>query len=340
MTADKISSQVVILGGGIVGLTTARALLTRGVSVTVIDAAARWRATAQGAGVLHSLSARRQAPWAVHLESGAVDYYEALHRVAPAGIELKTLPLHWIEPPSRHCAPRAKPFAVTTFVAGDRVCVIDPGMAAQALASIIDAHPNGQVICDARSLWFARDSRGWRVTWSGGCAAARSMVVCAGSWSGGVLRALGIDARQRPAAGHTLKWTVSNDHPLANRSALLVGNDGYGYSRGNGRVVVGASVLDQGLCGRCPSEEKDRLLSWARRYLGLSDRGCQLMEGGLRPGYERREPSVGCLDEARRLWLNTGHFRHGAQWAPQTAHMLAEQLTGRHEPHIVDLTHE
>ncbi|MGH9587351.1 MAG: NAD(P)/FAD-dependent oxidoreductase, partial [Acidobacteriaceae bacterium] len=105
----------------------------------------------------------------------------------------------------------------------------------------------------------------------------------------------------------------------------------YMVPRGDGRIVIGATVEDAGYDKEvCPSSIA--ALRSAAAALWPPIRDAQILDtwAGLRPGSSDSLPILGrdAADgaEAARHWLALGHFRNGIMLAPGTARLLRQMI--------------
>ncbi len=168
---------------------------------------------------------------------------------------------------------------------------------------------------------------------AGGCAVrtadgaeyvADAVVLAAGAWSGAL--AEGLTLPVRPVKGQILTVRGPAAEPLCER--IVVSERVYIVPRGDGRVVIGATVEEQGFDLRVTAGGIHELLREA--YRALPDVGeLELVEtiAGLRPGTPDNAPLIGRAG-AEGILLATGHFRNGILLAPVTAEAIADLVTG------------
>jgi glycine oxidase len=159
--------------------------------------------------------------------------------------------------------------------------------------------------------------------------AAGTVVLAAGCWSG----ALGGVAAEalppvRPVKGQLLYLKGPAAEPLCSRNVR--GLEVYVVPRGDGRVVVGATVEEQGFDTRVTAGAVHDLLRAAMELLPDAAE-LELLETvvGLRPGSPDNAPMLGPAGP-EGLVVATGHYRNGILLTPVTADAIAELLaTGR-----------
>jgi glycine oxidase len=159
--------------------------------------------------------------------------------------------------------------------------------------------------------------------------AAAMVVLAAGSWSGG-LGGVAAEALPpvRPVKGQLLYLRGPASEPLCSRNVR--GLEVYVVPRGDGRVVVGATVEEQGFDTRVTAGAVHDLLRAALELLPDAAE-LELLETvcGLRPGSPDNAPMIGPAGP-EGLVVATGHYRNGILLTPVTADAVAELLaTGR-----------
>ena len=159
--------------------------------------------------------------------------------------------------------------------------------------------------------------------------AAGTVVLAAGCWSGGVG---GVPAEAlppvRPVKGQLLYLRGPADQPLCSRNVR--GLEVYVVPRTDGRVVVGATVEEQGYDTTVTAGAVHDLLRAALELLPDAAE-LELLETvvGLRPGSPDNAPMLGPAGPDG-LVVATGHYRNGILLTPVTADAVAELLaTGR-----------
>ncbi len=155
--------------------------------------------------------------------------------------------------------------------------------------------------------------------------AAGNVVLAAGPWSEEI-EGLPPGARVpvRPVRGQILRLRDPAGPGLLSRVVRFEG--GYVLPRGDGRYVLGATVEERGF-GLAPTVGGVReLLRDAHELLpGISELEIEELSVGLRPGTPDNAPAIGPGALAGLTWA-TGHHRNGILLAPLTAELVAELL--------------
>jgi glycine oxidase len=364
--AHQPTSDVVVVGGGVIGLGIAWRAAQAQMAVTVVDEApgqgASWAAAGMLAPVtevhygegrlleLNLASAGRWPGFAAEVEEASgrpVGYrpggtlavardaddnaaLEDLYRFQlRCGLEVERLR-------SRECRqlePGLHPgIRGGVLAAGDHQ--VDNRALVQAL--LVACERAGVRLLAGRVAALATE--GDRVTGvvlsDGGTLAAGVVVLAAGCWSGG-LGGLAAEALPpvRPVKGQLLYLRGPADQPLCSRNVR--GLEVYVVPRGDGRVVVGATVEEQGFDTTVTAGAVHDLLRAALELLPDAAE-LELTETvvGLRPGSPDNAPMLGPAGP-EGLVVATGHYRNGILLTPVTADAVAELLATGQVPELI-----
>jgi glycine oxidase len=164
--------------------------------------------------------------------------------------------------------------------------------------------------------------------------AAGTIVIAAGSHSGS-LEGLPSNARPpvRPVKGQLMHLRGPSGDSLLNHNVR--GLDVYLVARGDGRVVVGATVEERGFDDRVTAEGVHDLLRYAYELVpGIVELELTETVVGFRPGTPDNAPLIGrtVIDG---LAIATGHYRNGILLTPVTADAMAALLLKGEEDELV-----
>lgn len=183
--------------------------------------------------------------------------------------------------------------------------------------------------CEVKAL--LRGPRGVRGAFAstGQILEAEAVVLAAGSWSGGLADTLGLSVDVRPIRGQILL--------LRGEPGLLgptVNNgDSYLVPRRDGRILVGSTMENVGFSAFTTPDAIARLRALARRLFPATEGMVgEMTWAGLRPATPDRMPYIGPVPQLPGLVLATGHYRNGILLAPVTARIVADVLAGRQPP--------
>jgi glycine oxidase len=210
---------------------------------------------------------------------------------------------------------------------------VDPRRVVAALLGALDqrgvaVHSGAEVVA------ADREGSNWRVgTADGRDFQGASLVLTAGSWSGRA-RWLPEDVPPvRPVKGEILTLRGSSEEPVC--TGIIAGERVYMVPRGDGRLIVGATVEERGFETTVTAGGVHELLREAYRLIPqIAELELVEATAGLRPGSPDNAPLIGA-GNADGLLIATGHFRNGMLQAPVTADSIAALLAGESPP--VDL---
>jgi glycine oxidase len=361
------AADVVVVGGGAIGLAVAWRAAQAGMAVTVVDPApgrgASWAAAGMLAPVtevhygerqllaLNLAAAARWPSFAAELEEAAgqpVGYRPggtlAVARDADDNATLEDLyqfqlrcGLEVERLRSRECRQLEPGLAPSirggVLAAGDHQ--VDNRALVQAL--VVACERAGVRLVEGRVAELAVE--GGQVTGavlaaSGERLAAGTVVLAAGCWSGGI-GGLAAEALPpvRPVKGQLLYLRGPADQPLCSRNVR--GLEVYVVPRGDGRVVVGATVEEQGFDTTVTAGAVHDLLRAALELLPeVAELELAETVVGLRPGSPDNAPMLGPAGPDG-LVVATGHYRNGILLTPVTADAIAELLASGRVPELI-----
>src|SRR5437588_6650324 len=155
---------------------------------------------------------------------------------------------------------------------------------------------------------------------------AQRVVVAAGAWSGAIA---GLPAEAtlpvRPVKGQILRLRDPAGPGLLERVLRFEG--GYLVPRGDGRYVLGATMEERGFDATVTAGAVTELLRDASELVpGISELELAEASAGLRPGTPDNLPLIGAGALPGLVWA-TGHHRNGVLLAPLTADPVAATLS-------------
>ena len=360
--------DVVVVGGGVIGLSVAWRAAQHGLRVVVLDAGPERRASAVAAGMLAPvseadptepelgelcrLSAARWPRFAADLEdaSGASlgyrthgtlfvaldrDQAEALEREHEMRRRLGMNVARLTPSEARALEPGLAPAVRAALdIPGDHS--VDPRAVCTAL-TVAAERAGVTVLPDAEVIEVASDPHAVRgaVLDTGERVLGEQTVIAAGAWSA-LIRGIPPDAHVplRPIKGQILSLSARGaPRPVDRILRWGPPNPGYLVPRDDGRVVVGATMEERGFELAPTGLGVYELLRDAIACApGIGDLAVDAVGVGLRPTTPDNCPVIGATAVAG-LCYATGHFRHGVLLAPVTAELVAAELAG------LELTH-
>ncbi|MDX1439900.1 MAG: glycine oxidase ThiO, partial [Rubricoccaceae bacterium] len=346
--------DVAVIGGGIIGLSTAWRLMQRGYSVEVFEAReigkqASWSA----AGMLSPAaeigfeeldlyrlgreSLRRWPRFAQELEGAgrrSVGYRDD-------GTLVVAVDRDDVESMRRLFRFQQQQGVPVTWLAGFEALEIEPLLAPglpaaihspedhqvdnrAVLLALIDAlKPSEQVAIyeNKRVISVEADDSGARVMLDDGeSRSVKVAVVSAGAWTAGIEGI--VPAPIRPIKGQILTLQANQEFEMQH---VVRGPDAYIVPKSDGRIVIGATSEDLGFDSETTAGGIYRLLEGAIEIApGVEELEFIRSEVGFRPASRDHAPLVGWMSP--RIMIATGHYRHGVLLAPVTADEIALEV--------------
>jgi glycine oxidase len=160
---------------------------------------------------------------------------------------------------------------------------------------------------------------------------AQTVIVAAGSWSGRIEIEGAAALPVRPVRGQMLHLTWKTSPRLRR---VTWGEHCYLVPWDDGTLLVGATMEEVGFDEKTTTAGVQDLLSAACALVPhVRDAGFLGARVGLRPGTPDAMPIVGWSRNTPNVMYATGHFRNGVLLAPLTAQIVADAvLAGRMDP--------
>ncbi|MCA9035868.1 MAG: glycine oxidase ThiO [Planctomycetaceae bacterium] len=359
MTRSNVCSDVLIVGGGVIGLTTALKLAQDGVSVLVCDRQESGReASWAGAGMLppgnlpyaatpearlRSYSAELWKEFSVELREttgidnghrvcGAVEFCAETDAESQGSaamwnserLRIETLDAAGIE---KRCGAASLSFTEALFLP-DFAQVRNP----RHLKALYSAcqRVGVQFAENVGDIRFIHDGNRIAQIQSAKCSFSFEKVcITAGAWSAGLLNQLEIQVPVKPVRGQIV---LLRNHGKPIPSVVELGRR-YIVPRDDGLVLVGSTQEDAGF-------EKRNTAEGVRSLIQLAEMLCPALReaevvrcwSGLRPASIDELPLIGAFPQFNNLFAGTGHFRSGLQMSIGTSMILRELLQSRPSP--------
>lgn len=345
-------SDILVIGGGIIGLLTARELVQAGAAVTLVELGETGRESSwAGGGIVSPLYPWRYPDSVTALARWSQRLYPKLcaELTAETGIdpELTANGLLILDP--RELEP-ALAWAATH---GTEVQLIDSVRLREAVPELAVRPPtamllpavanvrNPRLVKAARRALEARialregeevrailaaDGRLQGVRTTRGLIQADQVVVCTGAWTARLLDPLGQRPDIVPVRGQMILF---NGRPgQINYTTLW--REHYVIPRRDGRILVGSSLEHTGFVKATTAQARDSLHRAAvELYPHLAHTPIEAHWAGLRPGSPSGVPYIAPVPGTAGLYVNAGHYRNGIVTGPASARLVADLLLGR-----------
>lgn len=151
---------------------------------------------------------------------------------------------------------------------------------------------------------------------------ANSTIIANGAWSS----QLSADIPVYPVKGQMLCFKTEPD--LLHHILLQDGN--YIIPRKDGHLLAGSTLENSGFNKDTTDEVRHSLLQFVSSMLPALDENQIVAQwSGLRPATQSGLPCIGSHPELEGLYINTGHYRNGILLAPGSARLLADIVLKR-----------
>ncbi|PCJ15364.1 MAG: glycine oxidase ThiO [Gammaproteobacteria bacterium] len=348
------NTDIVIVGGGVLGLLSARNLSACGVRVTVIDKGPLGReASWAGGGIMSPLYPWRY-DWSINcLAQRSQTMYPALARELEreTGIDIQhiTCGLLTLDAPDHEFAlawgqehgqliearqdeqlARLEPNLGGGFQKGlwmpDVANVRNP-VFLEALKASLAGNPLVNLVEHCELLGFSEQQGGIQgVETSMGSIKCEKTLITAGAWSAGLIEQLSATVPIEPVKGQML--LIKAEPGVVKRVVLSGGR--YVIPRNDGHVLVGSSLEKTGF-DACITDQAKSSLSEFAYHLIPRLKGYPIVKqwAGLRPGSPAGVPYIGTVPGKPNVFINAGHFRNGLIMAPASAKLITDLMLAR-----------
>ncbi len=350
------TETILIVGGGVIGLSIALELRLRGAEVTVLSRDLQQAAGYAAAGMLApQAEAIPPGPmldlclWSRSLYPGWINKLEAMTGLTagywgcgilapvydiPPSLDSDSRAAYWLD---RHAIQHHEPSLSSEVMGGywfpDDAQVDNRALMRSLFTAVQDS---GVTVQDGETV-VALLHQGDRVT---GVQTDRSTwqadhyVLAAGAWSGDLL-----PVPVHPRKGQMLAVQAPTGKTLSLKQVLF-GSEIYLVPRRDGRIIVGATSEAVGFTpGNTAAGVRSLLERAIRLYPVLETYPIQELWWGFRPITPDEAPILG-FSPYQNLALATGHYRNGILLAPATALLIADMIfAGKTSPLLAHHCH-
>lgn len=346
--------QVVIVGGGVIGLLTAYNLASEGQAVTLLERGGLGQESSwAGGGIVSPLYPWRYSQAVTALAHWSQDFYPQLAQrlFAATGVdpEVHTTGLYWLDLDDEAqalawAAREGRPLSkVDVSAAHDAVPVLGGGYSqaiymadvanvrnprlVKSLKAALLALPNVTIYeqCDVTGFVLG-DDRVMGVNTATGQVLGDQVVLAAGAWSGQLLGTLGLALPIEPVKGQMILYKCASDF----LSSMVLAKGRYAIPRRDGHILIGSTLEHEGFDKTPTDTALESLKASAVELIpALADAEVVGHWAGLRPGSPEGIPYIGEVPGFKGLWLNCGHYRNGLVLAPASCQLFTDLLLTR-----------
>jgi len=350
-------TDCLIVGGGLLGMLTARFLHDAGAEVLVLDKSALGHeASWAGGGILSPLYPWRYPEPVTALATYSQQHYPALAEAiaTESGIDPEWTQSGLLVVDEAGERDAAQAWArghglVLEAVPPGEVAGIEPALADGRHAGLwmpeVAQIRNPRLVKAMRGSLVARhiayrehagverlvvaDGRVLGVQTVEGEIRADRVLVASGAWSAGLLAQAGVRIEVAPVRGQMILFGAK---PGVLTRIVLAG-DRYLIPRRDGHILCGSTLEHVGFDKATTQAAMEELHAAAiERVPALAEYPVVKHWSGLRPGSPQGIPYLGEHPEVRGLYVNAGHFRNGVVLGLASARIVADQMLGRTPP--------
>jgi len=352
-----VHPEIVIVGAGVVGLTTALKLAERGVSVTLLDRQQAGReASWAGAGMLPPgnltnavtpearLRSYSHTLWpefaselvartgidigyhicgAIEVCSNAAKHEFQRHSIQwqTEGIRFERFSAHDVQ---RYVADMDGRFDNAIFLP-DFAQVRNPRYMQALKAACLQR--SVEILENVHALDIRQEGdRISQVRVGGRTLQFDRICFAAGAWSAALLQPFGVSIPVKPVRGQIVQLQL----PAQRFRCVIELGRRYLVPRRDGLILIGSTEEDAGFAKHTTIEGIAGLLDFAKSLVpSLAHAEVVRTWAGLRPESPDELPLLGPVPQFSNVFIGAGHFRSGLQMSPATGMILADLMMGK-----------
>lgn len=353
----KRGTDVIVVGGGAIGLTTAWELASQGLTVRVVDKGRCGReASWAGAGmIIPGNSLKAETPEA-RLRAASFELWEELSArlldetgidngfQSCGALELETNTA--VDRLAREVSDWRREGVDAVLLDTDQLRKLEPAIGGQVrggyeLPSMSQIrNPRHlralQHACERRGVRFSEECEVQSISLSGSRVTgvrteqnrftAEHVCVCAGAWTSTLLQNTDFSFKVEPVRGQMVMLRAC---PLPFQRILQQGSR-YVVPRSDGRALVGSTEEWVGFEKRTTAAAVADLIHFGVSLVPeLGEATVERTWSGLRPGSPEGVPFLGRVPNAENLYVAAGHFRNGLQNSPASGRLLRQMILGQ-----------
>ncbi len=346
--------DITIIGGGIMGLLTARACRLAGAKVTILEQNQIGRESSwAGGGILLPIYPWRHHDAVSKLVIQSLTLYPSLiasiqqsSQIDPEFIQSGMLicknpdyndALSWCDTYAIRHTPASSELLNKFTTDYDQPLWLpdiyqarNPRLLKSVYADLVQLGVEFIADSELKSLHIS-NQRVHAITTSTGDYPIGQIVLTTGSWTGRLWQQLFADQQStqpkiNPVKGQMLLFEAQPD----TLDTMVLDDAHYLIPRRDGKILAGSTVEQADFDKSTDPETKAHLTHFAHQLLpALQQFPIIAHWAGLRPGTEQGIPYIAKHPELKNLSINAGHFRNGLTLAPASAELLTDLLFDR-----------
>jgi glycine oxidase len=351
-------SDILIIGGGIIGMLTARELSLAGMKVTIVEQGkAGHESSWAGGGIISPLYPWRYSDSVSALAQWGQAFYPELieEMYSETGLDAEIIQsgLLMFDDEQEQASAWAKRWqSELQLIDTKEVYELEPELS-QSLATDKKAiwMPDVRQVRNPRlvkatkkyllkqgvkfleqteaTALIQKSDKVVGVTTSVGDLFANKVLIAGGAWSANLLKNKTISVN--PVKGQMILFKTEPN----TIKRITLSQDRYVIPRKDGRILVGSTLEHTGFDKSTTTVARDELIQEAARIIPcLKHAEVEHHWAGLRPGSIEGIPYICAVQNVDGLYLNTGHYRNGVVLGPASARLAADLILDR--PVILD----
>ncbi|MGR9044182.1 MAG: glycine oxidase ThiO [Gammaproteobacteria bacterium] len=346
------TTDITIIGGGIIGLLTARAFNLSGASVTVLDKHPVGRESSwAGGGILLPIYPWRQDPAISALVGQSLALYPNLAselksatgidpELSPCGLLITQTPdmdeaqtwcqnqnivYHTRELPDTSCLHTHLDHPLWLPDIGH---IRNPRLLKSLRQDLINRGVQLLEDCNLQAI-RTDNKRISSIDSNLGRQAVNQLIIAAGAWTGSLFQHFFPDCIRpaiRPIKGQMLLF----DARPGTLPYMVLQNDHYLIPRLDGKILAGSTVEECDFDKATTEPIYQQLKSFAEQLCPALEACTEIKHwAGLRPGTQHGIPYIDRHPAFENLSINAGHFRNGLVMAPASAQLMVDLILNR-----------
>jgi len=348
-------SDILIVGGGIIGMLTARELSLAGMKVTIIERGqAGHESSWAGGGIISPLYPwRYSAPVSALAKWGQAFYPDLIAEInSETGLDAELLQngLLMIDDEQDVASTWAKKWQSNLqLIDKKEVYELEPELSQSLVANnkaiwmpdvrqvrnprLVKATKNylskqGVKFLEQTEVtgFLKSSNKVTGITSSTGDITADKVLLAGGAWSANLLKNMDINASVEPIKGQMILFKTEP----GKIKRITLSQDRYVIPRQDGRVLVGSTLEHTGFDKTTTTDAREELMQEAFRIIpALKEAEVEHHWAGLRPGSKNGIPYICPIQGIEGLYLNAGHYRNGVVLGPASARLAADLILNR-----------